>query len=201
VDRAAWRGGCASGPWGRGDVVDGLQPVIARGLVRAAEQWADAGCCRGVGGWLCPSKGRCSRAAEWVPRAVQVLPSGSSEWWRVLLAFVGWCFGWSLLLYRLTRLSVCLHVRACAACDTRQPGGGGMRRPRCRRGLVGGPHGCCCEGLCYASRFFFALAANMSRPDHHDPAPPAAACTSPRHARYLWLPPSIYIYVPLHSYL
>jgi hypothetical protein len=38
------KGDCASGPWDTEEVVDGLQPASARGLVRAAEQWADAGC-------------------------------------------------------------------------------------------------------------------------------------------------------------
>ena len=42
------------------EVVDGLQqPVRARGLVRAAEQWADAGCTGGVGGWSCPWEWGC----------------------------------------------------------------------------------------------------------------------------------------------
>ena len=41
-------------------MVDGLQqPVRARGLVRAAEQWADAGCTGGVGGWSCPWEWGC----------------------------------------------------------------------------------------------------------------------------------------------
>jgi hypothetical protein len=46
------------------------QPVSARGLVRAVEQWSDAGCCRGVGVLSCPSKGRCCRAAELVQHTV-----------------------------------------------------------------------------------------------------------------------------------
>ena len=42
--RTGQKGDCASGPWATEEVVDGLQPASARGLVRAAEQWADAGC-------------------------------------------------------------------------------------------------------------------------------------------------------------
>ena len=68
-------GGCASGPLGRGDVVDGRQPVSARGLVQSNGRglvqnngWTPGR--RGVGGLLCLSKGRCHRAAELVPRAV-----------------------------------------------------------------------------------------------------------------------------------
>ena len=34
-----------------------------------------------------------------------------------------------------------------------------MRRQRCGQCLAGGLHVCCCERLCYASRFSFALAA------------------------------------------
>jgi hypothetical protein len=79
---------------------------------------------------------------------------------------------WCWVLDRLTCLSVCLHVRACVACDTSSPGDGGLPLPRCRRGRAGGHHACCCVILCYASRFFFPLTANMCRPDHYVPALP-----------------------------
>ena len=42
--RTGQKGDCASGPWATEEVVDGLQPASARGLVRAAEQWSDASC-------------------------------------------------------------------------------------------------------------------------------------------------------------
>jgi hypothetical protein len=69
-----------------------------------------------------------------------------------------------LRLAGVCRLPVCLHARACADGGAGSPGGGGLRRPRCGWGPAGGPHACCCVILCYASRFFFPLAANMCRP-------------------------------------
>jgi hypothetical protein len=67
VDRAARR--LRVGPMGRMRWTAAGQTARGGLFVRWSKERKRV-CCRGVGEWSCPSKGRCRRAAELVPRAV-----------------------------------------------------------------------------------------------------------------------------------
>ena len=118
---------------------------------------------------VAPSVGGCRREAGLVLRAA---PAGRYQWVAVWVADArGPASGWCLLLRRMglvgsSAFQCALYARACADGGAGSPGGGGLRRPRCGWGPAGGPHACCCVTVipCYASRFFFPLAANMCRP-------------------------------------
>ena len=95
-------------------MVDGLQqPVRARGLVRAAEQWADAGCTGGVGGWSCPWEWGCP---ELVLRAAchgscQAIVVGA-----VVGCWSSWVGVWPVFAARQAHSPFGVLARACVRC-------------------------------------------------------------------------------------
>ena len=78
--------------------------------------------------------------------------------------------GWCLLLRRMGLVGssafrcACTRVRALTAARARRGAAEKTAPSPLRVGPAGGPHACCCVIPCYASRFFFPLAANMCRP-------------------------------------
>jgi hypothetical protein len=151
--RTGQRGGCAWCTWSRGDVVDGRQPVSARGLVRAAEQnqCADAGCGRGRRWVAVPLDGRCRGGGVGAVRIFYqaVVVGGGVCCWRLRVCV------WLVFAARRAQAHSPVGVRACAASDPRSPGDGGLSRPRCRRGIAGGLHACCCRVCAILHDFSF----------------------------------------------
>jgi hypothetical protein len=126
--RTGQRGGCASGPWSRGEVVDGRQPVSARGLVRAAEQnqCADAGCGRGRRWVAVPLDGRCRRgggvgAVRSFYQAVVV--GGGVCCWRLRVGV------WLVFAARQAHSPVGVLARACVRCRRPEVAGGRWAEP------------------------------------------------------------------------
>ena len=120
--RTGQRGGCAWGTWSRGDVVDGRQPVSARGLVRAAEQnqCADAGCGRGRRWVAVPLDGRCRGGGVGAVRIFYqaVVVGGGVCCWRLRVCV------WLVFAARQAHSPFGVLARACVRCRRLEFAGG-----------------------------------------------------------------------------
>ena len=95
------------------------------------------------------------------------LPGGSGGWWRVLLALAGLCLA-GVCCSTSTGSLACRC--ACVRCQRPEVAGGRWAEPSpLQAGHCGRTSCVLLQSLCYSSRFFFPLPANVSR------RPPAAA--------------------------
>ena len=177
MERRGCRSRRATGQWGGGQGseeaarwahgVEGMRWTAAGQTARGGlfVRWSKERtrvCCRGVGEWSCPSKGRCRpRGGVGAARSFcQAVVVGGVCCWRPRVGF-----SWLAFAARQARSPFGVLARACVRCRRREVTGGQRNETSTLRAVPCGRTSCVLlREIVLCSRFSFALAA-----------PPAAA--------------------------